>query len=164
MKQKGFTFVELLVAMGVGGILLTGIVLAAFQVSWSSTRSSDQIVALADIDYAALWLKRDLQMAQSTDLADEAPPQSSVTLSWTDYTSWATEETRDHTASYALSGTELRRTYDGTDQVIGRQISYIGFSRSGTAVKCVITATGPEVSQREETAEFTVKMRTEVFE
>ena len=170
MRQKGFTLIEVLVAMAVGGILLTGLVLAMFQVSWNNIRTTDQIVALTDVDTVALRLKKDLQMAQSTDLTDGNPvPQSSVTLSWTDFTSWATVETRDHTASYALSDTELLRTYDfgkpsEVTSIIGRNITYIGFTRNGTAVKCVITAIGPGTSPREETIEFTVKMRTEVFE
>ena len=147
--------------MAVGGIVMAGIVLTIFQVSWGSVRTNDQVVALTDVNYATLWLKKDFQMAQSTSLTDGAPPQSSVTLSWTDFTGWATEETRDHSSTYALSGTELRRTYDGTVRVVGRHITSIGFTQNGRVVTIVITDTGPGVSQRVETLKFTVQMRTE---
>jgi len=160
MRQKGFTLIEVLVAMAVGGILMAGIVLTIFQVSWGSVRTNDQVVALTDVNYATLWLKKDLQMAQSTSLTDGVPA-SSVTLSWTDFTGWATEETRDHSSTYALSGTELRRTYDGTVRVVGRYITSIGFTQNGRVVTIVITDTGPGVSQRVETLKFTVQMRTE---
>jgi len=164
MRQKGFTLIEVLVAMAVGGIVMAGVVLGIFQVSWGSVRSSDHVMALTDVHYAALYIKKDLQMAQSTSLTDGDPvPQSTVTLEWTDYTGWATEETRDHSVTYTLSGTELLRTYDGTVSIVGRHITYIGFTRSGTVITCVITATGPGITQQTETLEFTVNvhMRTE---
>ena len=159
MRQKGFTLIEVLVAMVVGGILMAGIVVGIFQVSWGSARANDQVVALTDINYAALWIKKDLQMAQSTSLTDGDPvPQSSVTLEWTDYTGWATEETRDHTSTFALSGTELLRNYDGTVTVVGRHITSIGFTQNDTVINCVITATGPGITQRAETLKFSVNV------
>ena len=145
--------------MAVGGIVMAGIVLAIFQVSWGSARSNDQVVAATDINYAALRLKKDLQMAQSTSLTDGDPiPQSSVTLDWTDYTGWAMEETRDHSSTYSLSGTELLRTYDGTVSVVGRHITSIGFTQNDTVINVAITATGPGNTQQSETLNFSVNV------
>ena len=148
--------------MAVGGILMAGVVLGIFQVSWGSLHTSDQVVVLTDVNYVSLWLKKDLQMAQSTSLTDGGLTEETVTLEWTDYTtSFESLEPQDHSSSYALSGTELLRTYDGTVGVVGRHITSIGFTQNSSVITCVITATGPGTSQQTETVEFSVKFRTE---
>ena len=48
-SQKGFTFIEILVVMAVGGILLGGLVTAIFQTSGITMQTSTQITALEDI-------------------------------------------------------------------------------------------------------------------
>jgi len=166
MKQKGFTLVEVLVAMVVSGMLIAGVVIGIFQVSWGSIRSNDQVVALTDVHYAALFIKKDLQMAQTTTLTEGNPQGPPVTLEWTDYTGWATDETRNHSSTYELSDSgELRRTDENnTTSVVGRNITYLGFTRNGRVIDVVITATAPGTSQRSETLKFSVEMRTEVME
>jgi len=165
MRQKGFTLIEILVAMAVGGILMAGVVLGIFQVSWGTVRTNDQVVALTDVNNAALWLKKDLQMVQSTSLTNGVTA-SSVTLEWTDFTNFEEEENKNHTSTYALSpsGTKLIRTYDDTPSVVGRHITSIGFTLAGRVINVVITATGPGNSQRTETLKFTVHMRYEGVE
>jgi len=162
MRQKGFTLIELLGAMAVSAMVMMGIVLILAQVMTGSDRNRNQVVALTDVNQAALAIKKDLQMAQSTDLADGEPaPQGSVELTWIDYSGFETETQYNHCSSYTLSGSELRRTYDGVDRVIGRHITYIGFTQNGRMINVVITATGPEPSQRNETLQFSIRMRTE---
>ena len=158
MKQKGFTLIEVLVALAISGMLMVGIVLSIFQVSWGNIRTNDHITALTDVNYAALWLKKDIQMAQDTSLTDGIP-QSSVTLTWTDFTSFE-EGNKNHSSSYALSPgtTNLTRTYDGTPRVIGRQITSIGFTQDGKVINVAITATGPGAFQRTKTLEFSVNV------
>jgi len=160
MRQKGFTLIEILVVMAVGGILMTGIVLSIYNVVWGSARSNSQVVALTDVNHAAWWLKKDIMMTQNTDLTDGVP-QSSVTLSWTDYTGFEPEDARNHSSAYVLSGTELRRTYDGIVNIAGRNITSIDFTQDGRVVTVVITATGPGVSQRSETLKLIAYTRTE---
>ena len=162
MRQKGFTLIEVMVAMAVGGIVMAGVVLGIYQVVWGTARSSDQVVALTDINHAALYIKKDLQMVQRTSLTDGEPtPQSSANLSWTDYTGFEPEDERNHFSAYVLSGTDLMRTYDGTVSIVGRYITSIGFTQDGRVITVVITATAPGISERNETLEFSVKMRPE---
>jgi len=162
MRQKGFTLIELLVALAVGSVLLTGAVLTIHQVVWGTGRNSSQVVALTDVNQAALSIKRDLMMTQHTDLPDGVP-QSSVWLGWTDYTSFETGN-QTHSSAYALSGTELLRTYDGTESVAGRNITSVTFTKDaqdGRIINVVITGTGSGIQQRSETLEFRVYLRTE---
>lgn len=159
MRQKGFTLVEVLVVMAVGGILMTGIVVGIFQVFWGTSRSTSQVTALTDIDRAALAIKKDLMMTQSTNLADNSPiPQSSVTLTWTDYSGWASTDS-NHSSSYALSGTNLVRTYDGVSSNVSRYITSVGFTRNGGFITVIITATGYGAQQRNATLKFSALTR-----
>jgi len=164
MRQKGFTLIEILVVMGVGSVILMAALLSVQQVMVGTDRSNSQVVALADINQAVLRIKRDLIMTQETDLTDGVP-QSSVTLSWTDYTSFGSEnQTRSHSSSYTLSGTDLLRNYDGTVSIAGRQITSLGFTQDGRIISVVITATGPGASQRSKTLKFSAFIRAEELE
>ena len=141
-----------------GGVLLTGAVLSIYQVMVGTDRSNSQIVALTDINQAALRIKKDIMMSQSTDLTDNVSQPDSVLLGWTDYTGNLT----GHSISYALSGIELQRDYDDTVSIVGRNITAIAFTQNGRVINVVITATGPGASQRNETLEFSVYRRAEV--
>lgn len=160
MRQKGFTLIEILVVMAVGGILMAGLVLSIYNVVWGTARSNSQVVALADINHAAWQIKKDLLMTQYTTLTDGVP-QGSVTLSWIDYTSFVPEDSRSHSSAYALSGTELQRTHDGIASIVGRNITSISFTKNDRVVTVVLTATGPGASQRSETLKFSLYLRSE---
>ena len=165
MRQKGFTLVELLVALAVGVILLTGLVLSIHNVVWGTGRSNSHVVALADVNLAALSLKKDIQMAQDTDLTDGDPiPQSAVTLTWTDYTGFEESDNKTHYTTYTLYGTELHRDYDGTVSIVSRHITSVGFIQNDRIVTVNITATGPGFLERIETLKFSMQMRPEVAE
>ena len=157
MNQKGFTLVEILVAMAVGGAVMAAALLSLYQIVWGSARSNDQVAALTDVNYAALWLKYDLQMAQSTNLTDGDPvPRSSVRLSWNDNTGWVAENESGHYSTYTLSDSDLLRTYDGNVKIVGRYIASIGFTQNGGVVTVNITAAGPGILERAEPLGFSV--------
>ncbi len=156
MRQKGFTLLELLVAMAVGGVVMAGALAAVYQVVWGTSRTNSQVVALNDVHQAALQLKKDLEMTQSADL----PGGAAINLSWTDYTSFDLEENKNHTSSYVLSNGELQRTYDGTMSIVGRNITSLGFTQNGQAINVVITATGPGAAKKGETLKFSAYIRT----
>ena len=165
MRQKGFTLIELLFTMALSSIILTGTVVGIHQVMWGTDRSNSQVVALTDLSQAAVTIKKDLMVTQFTDLTDGNPvPQSSVNLSWVDYTAFESDNQSRHSSSYILSGTELQRTHDGTVSIVARNITSIGFTKDGRVVSVVITATGPGASQRSETLEFSAYFRAEELE
>ncbi|HUU65209.1 MAG TPA: prepilin-type N-terminal cleavage/methylation domain-containing protein [Dehalococcoidales bacterium] len=157
MKQKGFTLIEILVVMAVGGMIMTVAMLTIYQIVWGTERSNDQVIALTDAHYAAMWLMWDLQMAQNTNLTDgDSVPKSSASLSWIDNTGFVAANASAHSSNYTLSGTELLRNYDGTTKIVGRHISSVGFIQNGSVVTCNLTATGPGIMERVENLEFSV--------
>ncbi len=162
MRQKGFTLIELLVAMAVGGLVMISAVGVIYQVMWGTGRTNSQVVALTDVHYAALRLKKDLQMTQS---ADFDLPDGSAVLSWTDYTSFDPEENKDHTSAYVLlDDGKLQRTYDyekpsTTTSIVGRNITSVDFTQDGRVINVVITATAGDMLPRSETLKFSVYLR-----
>jgi len=165
MKQKGFTLVEVLVVTAIGGVLMMGLMLSIHNVVFGTGRTNSQVVALTDVNNAALRLRKDIQMAQNTDLTDGVPQQDSISLGWIDYTSFESEnESTSHSSSYTLSSTELQRNYDGTVSIVGRNITSIVFTQNGREVTVVITATGSGFWQLSETLEFSVYRRSEEIE
>jgi len=171
MRQKGFTLLEIMVVMAVGGILMTGIVVSIFHVVSATGRSNSHGVALTDVSQAALYLKKDFQMAQSTDMGFVEDPvvvllsSENVTLEWTDSTTPESEEEQmNHHVTYSLSDNGvLERAYDGImpTMIIGRHITYLRFTQLGeSVVNIVITATGTQPQQYSKTIEFSVYMRS----
>lgn len=171
MRQKGFTLIEVLVVMAVGGMLMVGVVASIFQVATGTSRSNSQGIVLTDVNRAAWHITKDLQMTQSTDMGfTEVPvvvvlsPESSVTLRWTDFTSAFEPEgaEKNHSSTYSLTDNgELVQTYDGTVSIVGRHITYLRFTQQEPwVVNVVITSTGPTTQQRSKTLEFSVHMRS----
>ena len=164
MREKGFTLIELLVALAVGSVILTGAVLSIYSIMVTNVRGNGQVVALTDINRAALAIKNDLLMAQTIDLVDGVP-KSSANMTWYDYTSsFGSAFGTDHSASYSLAGGELRRTYDGVVSIVGRHVTSISFTQTGKAVTVIISSGNATPGSGVETLNFSVHLRTEEIE
>ncbi len=162
MKQKGFTLIELLVVTAITGLIVTVVGASTIQIMRGGPQITEKGTAMADIDNAAHWLTRDLVLAQITSLTGGAPPASSITMSWSDLTSWAGDEgTVEHSASYTLSGTQLLRDYDGEETIVGRHITNVGFSIEDKMFTVTLTScpgwTGSTV-----TRSFSIEMRSDL--
>ncbi|MFC2067338.1 type II secretion system protein J [Chloroflexota bacterium] len=161
MNQKGFTLIEILVVMAISSLVIVAVVTSMYQISLGVIRANDRLTAMNDINSAVPWLKRDIQMAQYTDLTPGGPTQSSLSLHWLDLTFFATDNVAVHDSDYSLSGTELVRIYDGANRTIGRNITSIGFTQDNYIITCNITATGTtEGMEHTETFIFSVLMRS----
>lgn len=170
MNQKGFTLMEILVVMAVGGMIMAAGLLTMYQVIWGTARTNDQVRALTDANVATMWLKFDLQMVQETTIPVDG---ESISMTWTNLTTSfpvppETEPVQvpvDHTIQYALApnSTNLVRTYDGTPKVVGRNITSIGFTRNGDYINVSVSAKGPGIIGQTRTLAFSVyvKVRTE---
>lgn len=158
MKQKGFTLIELTVTLAIGSIITIGALMVFQQMVVGTGRTNNQVEADTWANTAALQLKKDLQMAQDTNLTTS--PQSFVSLTWTDYTLFASENATDHYADYWLSNGVLYRDYDEVTSIVGRNVVYLGLSQVEQLVKVVITTTGSDSPVRSETLDFNVRLRT----
>ena len=166
--QRGFTLIELLVALAVGSLVIVGALGGIHQVVWGTSRTNSQVVALNEVNRAALYLKKDLSTYNTAELSDEQP--DSITIIWKDETFEPDQGAREYDATYSLSDTELLRIYtiDGNPapaQIIGRHITYLSFTRNEVNdrfIDVVITATEGDMTPRSETLEFSVYQLKEV--
>ena len=162
MKQKGYTLIELLVVLAIEGMILAALVSGIFQIVRGRVDIAQKSVAMADIDNAAHWLVRDLVMAQTTSLIEEAPPVSDITMEWSDLTAWAGDEgSVEHSASYTLSETTLLRDYDGEETIIGRYLTNVGFSIDGKIFTVTLTSR-PGLPGSAVTRSFLIQMRSDL--
>jgi len=66
-NQRGFTIVELMLAIAVAGVITGGITMTIFQVFDGSARTSNHMTAVRQVQNAGYWISHDAQMAQSIE-------------------------------------------------------------------------------------------------
>ena len=134
--QRGFTLLEILLAMAIAGMIMPVVASSIFLISRGTVRMNNDFVIQQDIDGASNWFNRDLSQARTIDLADPALPVNHVRVDWIDLTGWATSD--GHYVEYTLDGTNLMRNYDGTVSIAARRVAEIWFSRSGRFITVAI--------------------------
>jgi prepilin-type N-terminal cleavage/methylation domain-containing protein len=159
MNQKGFTLIEVLAVIAIGGMIMAPVVSMLLQIENGTWQIVGKSIAMTDIDNATHWITRDMPMAQTTSLTDGAPPVTSLTITCNDETGWAASESSvTHSVSYTYSGTQLQRNYDGQVTVVGRHLTNVGFSRSGTTLTVTLTSSGGDVRSKV-TRRYSIFMR-----
>ncbi len=161
MRQKGFTLVELLVALAIGSMITTGVVIGIQQVFMGTTSSKSQVLVLDEVNRATLQLKKDLQSRDSANISGDS---HAITLNWINNTAFEDGGPQPHSATYYLSGTRLLRSGDNATRIVGRQIESIIFSENGSYINVVITANTSGFPYRSETLSFSVTGRIDEVE
>jgi len=114
--QKGFTLLELLLALLIGALIASGITAAIFQVVVGSARTNNHMIAVRQVQSAGYWVSRDAQMAQPQYVTVGAASGFPLTLSWID------SDSKTNQAIYSLEnmskGTlkQLQRTFSKTGE------------------------------------------------
>ena len=144
MKQKGFTLVELLVALPIGAVLLASVVAGIFLIPRGTIDVRNSTTALVDLENATHWLNRDVPLGQMIDLVPGASPATSMNISWNDYTG-GPGSSITHFSYFYVSGTRLMREYDSASNitVAGHNLSYVGFSVDANNLVTVNLTTTP---------------------
>lgn len=156
MSQRGFTLLEMLMVLAIGGFIVTLLGSTISGMLRGTARSSGSSVALTDLDRAFHFLSQDVVLGQTTSLTDGAPPVDQMTLTWSDLTGWAaTEGVVTHSVIYCHNKTsdvppcdagttnELKRDLDGQVSTVGRYMTLVQFSRSGKNVTVRLTSSDP---------------------
>lgn len=172
-SEKGFTLVEMLVTTAIFGVVIIGVVISYQQIVSATMRNNRQTMAVSDVSMAALEIHKDLFMTLTTDVPDgstvEVTDSQSVELTWFNYVSTNFDDPNDpppeggvaHAVTYSMAGTVLTRSYDGVDWIIGRQVSYLAFTRNGADITVEITSTVAGPPEESETLIFTIHLRGE---
>lgn len=104
-NQKGFTMIEVVLAIALTGIITGGITMSIFQVFTGNARTSNHMTAVRQVQNAGYWISHDAQMAQSVEPADPDPDGFPLVLTWTEWDGTVNEVT------YTLVGDELQRSH-----------------------------------------------------
>jgi len=157
--------VELLVVIGITGILAPIIVASMFQIAWGTDRNNNENVALADLDSVNSWLSRDFSQAKSTDLIDcNSGTQNSVRIDWVDESNWASENPNHYANYYIAPGTtNLLRDFDGSLGTIGRNVTGMSLCEviASGVIQVNVTTASTGASTSTKALYFTVTPRPE---
>ena len=116
--EKGYTLVELMIALAITGLITAVLGLAVQQIFTVPERNNTKIAAMHAVQNAGHWVGLDGQTATG------ATGGSSLTLTLAD----------NSTLSYILFGDELHRVYGSSNRTIARDISSANFSVSGNMI------------------------------
>lgn len=99
--QRGFTLIELVIAIAIAGLITGGITVAIMQILTINTRASNHMVAVRQVQQAGKEVSKDTLQAQNVTAS--ASPAALLTLNWTVNNS-------KHGVIYSLNGTGDLRT------------------------------------------------------
>jgi prepilin-type N-terminal cleavage/methylation domain-containing protein len=120
-RQFGFTLIELVIALGVAGIIMSAITATIYQMWTNSTRNTSHLMATKQIENSLHFMLRDVQMAQTiATTGTDFDSDEILRLIWI---SWDEENIR---VSYYWSNTDktLRRvaSVDGSSTTVAYAI------------------------------------------
>jgi len=104
--QKGFTLIEVIIAIALTSIITGGITMTIFQVFDGYIRTSNHMIAIRQVQNAGYWISHDAQMAQIIEPAvDPDPDGFPLTLTWAEWKNTVNQVT------YTIVDSELKRTH-----------------------------------------------------
>ena len=160
-SQKGFTLIELIIAIAIAGIIGAAATMALNHMIVIPTISNESNTAINNVRNAVHWINKDVQGADPSTIDDSPTPPKFLSLEqnkWDDSTStWST-----HTIEYALENGEMWRSYDGSTpgtliaQYIDQDNSSCTWDDTNNVLDVTIIA---QVGDETETRTFEVKPR-----
>ncbi len=167
--EKGITLIELVVVLGVAGIITSAITMTFFQVFINNAHSTAHMTAVKQVENAIHWLNRDVQGAQSVNIAPSGFP---LTLTWVEWNNKKQEVTY-RLGDMGGGAKQLERqhvTYDASGNVIGNQTTLVAryIDPGSTMTNCqysggvftyTITATVTGLRSASETRKGEIKPR-----
>ena len=161
--QRGFTLVEMLVSMTIMTLVATVMATGVYQAFRAVPFQRSGLSSLDETRRMFLPLTRDLQIATATNLT--AVPASAVAITSVDPTTGGTQYT---CYKIPASSTKLVRINkatsllcsDGASRTVGRNISDVEFSVSGSVYTVTLTSTTEGNTASAVTSSWTVYKRT----
>jgi type II secretory pathway pseudopilin PulG len=141
--ERGYTLVEAAITIAITGFLVTVLSLIVQQIVTVPEKGGDQVNALHSVQNAAHWMTLDGQMALSAIGGDDlimTLPSGTV-------------------ISYALSGTDLKRSYGSTTQTVAEDVASVNFTVQDRVIYMSIVATPNSRWNISESQTYQVYMR-----
>jgi prepilin-type N-terminal cleavage/methylation domain-containing protein len=83
--QKGFTLIELAIAMAISGLIAGAVTMTMFQIVDTSGRTSNHMTVVRQVQSAGYWVSKDAQMAQVITTGAEEDDGFPLDLKWTEW-------------------------------------------------------------------------------
>jgi prepilin-type N-terminal cleavage/methylation domain-containing protein len=103
-EQQGFTLLEILIAIVIAGVLLSGVTMTTAQIFSTNARDTARMTAVQQVQSSVHWLSRDVQMAQN--LQPSGSTGFPLQLSWVE---WETNDV--YNITYRLDQGNFIRGY-----------------------------------------------------
>jgi len=107
-NQRGFTLIELIVAIAISGAIGGGVLLSIYQVSGYQAMDRARLTCVKQVENAIHYVVRDAQMAQQVTLAGD-DDNFPLTLSWTEWNK-DDDSNIEHEVIYSIVSGELKRS------------------------------------------------------
>jgi len=112
-NQRGFTLIELAIAMAISSAIGGGVLLSIYQVSSYQAMDRARMTCVKQVENAIHYIVRDVQMAQTAIDYDD-PATADVTeffvLSWTEWNK-DDDSNIEHEVIYSIDNNELKRSH-----------------------------------------------------
>ncbi len=141
--ERGFTLVELIMATAVAGLIVGVLVGTIFQIIAVSEYGNNKLTAMHELQNVAHWVGLDGQSASAVSGGSE------LTLTLPDASS----------ITYAVVGTDLRRTAGGSEMTLAQNISDISFSIEDRVITMTITSSSEGIRDVDEQGIYKVYLR-----
>ena len=106
-KQAGLTFIELLIALSLTGIITASSTMIVFQVFDGEARANNHLDAISRVQNAGREISRDASMAQVITLPEEGDADGlPLTMVWNEW-----DDNSEHQAEYFIEDNILKRTH-----------------------------------------------------
>ncbi len=117
-SQKGFSLIELLIALAIGTILLAGLSGALYQLLASSSSNTNNLMALNQVQSAGYWISKDVQQAKMEDITvdSDSSTEDIFSIRWDEFSYDAELLKNGHKVIYRLENGNLYRDYYKTEE------------------------------------------------
>ena len=114
-NQRGFTLIELIIAIAITTLITGGVASALFQVYNVNTLNSNHMTATRQVQNAGFWISQDSQMAQIVDTVDDGST-AEIEILFLSWTGWGYDIGDDKGTDYV----EVGYYYDAATSEIWR--------------------------------------------